>query len=62
MFLLFLLLTGGRPRVSKKAKKIKRNKMEQSRFAGLCYFCSRIKKSAHNDTTFKKIAYLCPVS
>lgn len=28
--------------------------MEQSRFAGLCYFCSRIKKSAHNDTTFKK--------
>lgn len=36
--------------------------MEQSRFAGLCYFCSRIKKSAHNDTTFKKIAYLCPVS
>jgi len=36
--------------------------MEQSRFAGLCYFCIVKKKSAHNDTTFKKIAYLCPVS
>ena len=30
---------------NKKAKKLKRNKMEQSRFAGLCYFCIRIKKN-----------------
>ena len=45
---------------NKKAKKLKRNKMEQSRFAGLCYFCSRIKKSAHNDTTSKKNLIFVP--
>ena len=28
----------------KKRKKIKRNKMEQSRFAALCYFCAYNKK------------------
>ena len=25
-------------------------------------FAFELKKSAHNDTTFKKNAYLCPVS
>ena len=47
---------------NKKVKKLKRNKMEQSRFAGLCYFCAYNKKTARNIEFKKNNDYLCIVN
>ena len=47
---------------SKKAKKIKRNKMEQSRFAALCYFCAYNYKKLFEILNFKKIMTIFALS